>query len=124
MMNKRVLDSLTESVGLQRISLERVDKEAHSKDRSFHTASLPDVVVWPKTTKEVSEVLKIANEYTIPVTAWGGGSSLEGNPIPTSGGIVLDMTQMNALLGVMADDLQARVQPGMIGEELDKKLKP
>jgi D-lactate dehydrogenase (cytochrome) len=68
-------------------------------------------------------VLAWANANRVPVTAWGGGSSLEGNPIPVRGGVVMDMTRMNRMLEVLAGDFQARVQPGIIGDELNKQLK-
>ncbi|HEX8965019.1 MAG TPA: FAD-binding oxidoreductase [Patescibacteria group bacterium] len=106
-----------------RISEKNSDLQNHSKDKSFHPPHLPEIVIWPITTKEVSSILKIANTAKISVTAWGGGSSLEGNPIPTNGGIILDMTKMNKILKVYKNDLQIAVQPGILGEELDKKLK-
>jgi D-lactate dehydrogenase (cytochrome) len=111
-------------VGKKHISFQENDMTLHAKDRSFHKAIAPHVVIWPKNTKEISHILALANTQNIPVTAWGGGSSLEGNPIPTSGGIVLNMTRMNDVLEVIPQDLQARVQPGIIGEALDRVLNP
>jgi D-lactate dehydrogenase (cytochrome) len=95
---------------------------AHARDESVHEAPPPDMVIWPADTSEVSRILRTANANRIPVTAWGGGSSLEGNPIPVQGGIVLDMTGMNRVLDVMRDDFQARVQPGILGDDLNKRL--
>jgi D-lactate dehydrogenase (cytochrome) len=123
-LTPKILKELETFLQPKQISTAQIDLESHAKDRSFHKAVSPDVVIWPKNTKEVSKILKIANKYSIPVTAWGGGSSLEGNPIPVHGGIVLNMTKMNKVLAIMPDDLQTRVQPGIIGTELDEKLKP
>lgn len=123
-MNKLAIKKLTSIVDKKRVSVAAIDLQKHSKDQSFHPASLPHVVVWPENTMEVANIMKLANSYRIPVTAWGGGSSLEGNPIPAKGGIVLDLTKMNSILDVKADDLQVRVQPGIIGEELDRQLAP
>ncbi len=122
-LTSKILSELREILSAKQISNAESDLIVHAKDKSFHKPQIPEIVIWPKNTKEVSTVLKLANKYCIPVTAWGGGSSLEGNPIPTQGGIVLDMTRMNKILSVMSDDLQVRVQPGIIGVELDEKLK-
>ncbi len=123
-MNKSIITSLQTILNPKRVSVKEADLKKHSKDASFHSPAFPDVVVWPKTTKEVSEILKLAYKYAIPVTAWGGGSSLEGNPIPVKGGIVLNMTTMNKIIKVFSDDLQVKVQPGIIGEALDRQLEP
>ncbi len=117
------INSFSAIVGKNSISVKKIDLDTHSKDSSFHNASLPDVVIWPKSTLEVSNTLKLANIHQIPVTAWGGGSSLEGNPIPVKGGIILNMTRMNKVLKVYPKDLQVRVQPGIIGDELDRQLR-
>jgi len=72
---------------------------------------------------EVSKILKYANENLIPVTGWGSGSSLEGNPIPVKAGIVLDFSQMNKILCVREEDFQTDVEPGVIYQNLNEKLK-
>ncbi len=123
-MTRNIIESLTAIVSEKQLSLEKEHLEKHSKDMSFHKKASPEIVIWPKNTQQVSKILKLANMHKIPVTAWGGGSSLEGNPIPLSGGIVLNMTRMNKILEVIPKDLQVRVQPGIIGEELDRQLRP
>lgn len=107
-----------------RISFTQKDRLLHAKDKSFHKAHMPDVVMWPKTTKDVSKIMHFANQYKIPVTAWGGGSSLQGNPIPVRGGIVLNMTKTNKVLEVIPEALQVRVRPGIIGDDLNNCLRP
>ena len=110
----RDLESIKKIVGPERISTGESILELHSKDESFHQRRKPDVVVWPFNAEEISEILKLANEKRIPVTPWGAGTSLEGNPIPVEGGIVLDLQQMNRILELRAEDLQARVEAGVI----------
>ncbi len=110
-------------VGKKYISTSAKDLVAHSKDWSFHPAKNPEVVIWPKKTEEVSAVMKIANKNSIFVTPWGGGSSTEGNPIPVKGGIVLDMTRMNKIIKIYKEDFQVVVQPGIVGDILNQKLK-
>jgi D-lactate dehydrogenase (cytochrome) len=96
--------------------------DLHGKDESFHERRRPDVVVWPIRTEEISQILKMAHERRIPVTPWGAGTSLEGNPIPVKGGIVLDLQQMNHILELMEEDLQVRVEAGVIYKELNQYL--
>ncbi|MBP9650525.1 MAG: FAD-binding oxidoreductase, partial [Syntrophaceae bacterium] len=74
----------------RRVSSGESVRHLHSHDESFHAPSLPDVVVWPHTTEEASRLVRWAREKRVPVTAWGAGTSLEGNPIPVRGGMVMD----------------------------------
>lgn len=107
-----------------RVSIKSADLEIASHDESSCPAALPDVVAWPLTTDEVSRVVRYAYEREIPVTARGAGSSLEGNPIPVRGGIVLDLSLMNRIVTVHAEDLQVTVQPGIVYNQLNEQLKP
>lgn len=116
------LAMLREITGPERTSTGESVLDLHAKDESFHPKRRPDVVVWPLRTEEVSRILQMANDRRIPVTPWGAGTSLEGNPIPVFGGIVLDFQQMNRILEVKEDDLQVRVEPGVIYKELNQYL--
>jgi D-lactate dehydrogenase (cytochrome) len=113
---------ITSIVGVDRLSTRSADLDLHARDQSFHEAHLPEAVIWPETTAEVSALLKLANAEHIPVTAWGAGSSLEGNPIPVHGGLLLDFTRMNRILNIRAEDFQVDVQPGITRLELNKEL--
>ena len=77
--------------------------------------------MWPLHEAEVVRILQYANEQKIPVTCWGAGSSLEGNPIPLHRGMVLDFTRMNRILDIKEEDFQADVEPGVIYKDLNKK---
>ena len=94
----------------------------HSHDESFHAPSLPDVVVWPHTTEEVSRLVTWAYQKKVPITAWGAGTSLEGNPIPVQGGMVIDFNEMNHVIAVRPEDFQVDVQAGVIYKELNLVL--
>lgn len=98
-------------------------RELHSKDESYHASSLPDVVVFPTKTKEVSEVIKLANKYQAPVVPFGVGSSLEGHVIPYENGITIDFSLMNQVLEVRENDFLVKVQPGVTRSQLNKELK-
>ncbi len=116
------LDLIRDIVGPDRVSTGESVLNLHGKDESFHRKRRPDAVVWPLQTEEISRILKMANEKRIPVTPWGAGTSLEGNPIPLRGGIVLDLQQMNRILELVEKDLQVCVAPGVIYKELNQYL--
>jgi len=116
------LEFIGSIVGPERMSIGESILDLHSKDESFHQRRKPEVVVWPLSSAEISQILKMANEDRIPVTPWGAGTSLEGNPIPVEGGIVLDLQQMNRILELRTEDLQVRVEAGVIYKELNQTL--
>src|SRR3989337_1789585 len=121
-LTDRELDGIRGIVGPGRLSTGESVLDLHGKDESFHRKRRPDVVVWPLNSEEISRVLRMANEKRIPVTPWGAGTSLEGNPIPVQGGIVLDFQQMNRILQLVEEDLQVRVEPGVIYKALNQYL--
>jgi D-lactate dehydrogenase (cytochrome) len=110
-------------VAPDRLSTGESNLDLHSKDMSRHEPMRPEAVIWPINRDEVSEILKYANDHLIPVTAWGLGTSLEGNPIPMHGGLVLDFTQMNRILSIREEDFQADVEPGVVYQDLNEKLR-
>lgn len=116
------LDLIRSVVGSDRISVGESHLELHSKDESFHEKHRPDVVIWPQNSREISEILKIANRGGIPLTPWGAGTSIEGNPIPVRGGIILDMQKMNKVLEIRAKDLQVDLQAGVVYTDLNEHL--
>src|SRR5213080_855027 len=107
-----------------RCSTRPADLEAASRDASSLPGARPDVVVWPLSTDEVAAVVRLAYEHAVPLTARGAGSSLEGNPIPVRGGIVLDCTRMAEVVAVRPADLQVDVQPGVVYAALNRRLRP
>ena len=89
---------------------------------AFIEESLPQAVVFPRTTREVSDIMKIAGAYKIPVTARGAGTSVCGAPVPVQGGIVLCFSKMDRILEINTRDRYAIVQPGVINADLQKAL--
>ncbi len=104
------------------VSASLADRDLHAADQSAFPASRPDIVVWPESSADVSMVLRYANARQIPVTAWGAGTSIEGNPIPLMGGIVLSLQRMNRILAVHARDFQVTVQPGVLYKDMNRSL--
>ncbi len=82
----------------------------------------PDVVVSPKTAEDISRLLVWANENSVPVTPWGAGSSVTGAPLPTQGGISLDMSAMHRVIVLDETNLMVKVEAGKMGHELEHLL--
>jgi len=122
MLSDKIITTLQEIVGEEHFSLTEADRSLHAKDQSSHAARMPDAVIWPETTQQVSAILRHANEHKIPIVGWGAGSSLEGNSIPLKGGIVVDFVRMNQILTVYAEDFQVTVQPGIFYKDMNKML--
>jgi D-lactate dehydrogenase (cytochrome) len=116
------LKSLRAIVGEPFVSTGESVLNLHSHDESHHAPVLPDVVVWPHDTVEVSRIAGYAFERKIPVTGWGVGTSLEGNPIPANHGIVVDFHEMQNVLAVRPEDFQVDVQAGVVYKELNNVL--
>jgi D-lactate dehydrogenase (cytochrome) len=117
------IDDLKTIVPDDRFSTGESVLDLHAKDQSQHPAVRPEAVIWPQTAEEVSAVVKYANDNRIPIVGWGSGSSLEGNPIPVEGGIVMDFAQMNRILDIRPEAFQADVEPGVIYQDLNEKLR-
>lgn len=122
-LTKEDIQTLQSMVSPDRFSTGESNLHLHSRDQSQHAPSVPEAVIWPENRSEVSEIVRYANRRLLPVTAWGSGSSLEGNPIPLRKGIVLDFSRMNRILDVRAEDFQADVEPGVIYQDLNKSLR-
>ena len=96
--------------------------EHHSHSESWHTPAAPDVVVFPLTTAEVSDIVKTAARHGAAVVPFGAGSSLEGHVNAVAGGVSIDLSRMNKVLRVDADDLDATVEAGVTHRQLNKAL--
>ena len=96
--------------------------EHHGHGESWHAPGEPDVVVFPTTTEEVSAVVRAAGRHGAPIVPFGAGTSLEGHVNAIAGGISLDLSRMNRVLRVSADDLDATVEAGVTHRQLNKAL--
>jgi len=117
------LKELESMVSSDRVSTGASILDLHARDQSAHSACRPEAVIWPETASEAAAILQYANRHRIPLTGWGSGSSLEGNPIPVCRGIVLDFSRMNRILAIHEEDFQADVQPGVVYQDLNEKLR-
>lgn len=117
------LRQLEDIVGADHLSTGESALRLASRDESYYTPKIPpDVVVMPATTDEVAAILNVAGAGRIPVTARGAGTSIEGNPVPLYGGIVVDMQRFDRIVEVRPADFMVVVQPGVGYKDLNKVL--
>jgi glycolate oxidase len=121
-VDERIIDKLIDICGENDVLINYEDLERYAQDESgkFY-AHLPEVVIRPESSEEVSRILKIANENFIPVTPRGAGSGLVGGAIPLYGGIVLSMEKMNQILEIDKINLTVTSEPGVVTNDLCKK---
>src|SRR5688572_16440554 len=122
-MNTRaaLVDELQQLLG-ERCTTNPTQLEHHSHSESWHSPGTPDVVVFPLTTEEVSQIVKAAARHGAAVIPFGAGSSLEGHVNAVTGGVSIDLSRMNRVLRVNADDLDATVEAGVTHRQLNKAL--
>jgi len=112
---------LAELLG-ERCSTNATQLEHHGHGESWHEPGEPDVVVFPASTDEVSAIVRVAARHGSPIVPFGAGSSLEGGVNPVRGGVSLDLTRMNRVLRVSAEDLDATVEAGVTHRQLNRAL--
>ena len=121
-LDASLLASLRQLLGA-RLSTSAAVCAHHGKDESYHTPHAPDAVAFARSTEEVSAIVKLCAEYKTPIIAFGAGTSLEGHVAALAGGICIDMSQMNRILRVNAEDLDATVEAGVTRKQLNEHLR-
>jgi D-lactate dehydrogenase (cytochrome) len=107
----------------ERLSTADAVREHHSHGESWHPPAMPDAVAFPVSTDEVAAIVRACAAGRIPIVPFGMGSSLEGHVNPVRGGVSLDLTRMNRVLRVGADDLDVTVEAGVTRKALDHHLR-
>jgi len=110
---KTVERKLGEAVGEQWVSSNRADLAAYGRDFTIYSGERPNLVVLPKTTEEVQQVMRIAYAHKIPLVPLTTGFNHGGLTIPRKGGILLDLKRMDLLLEIDEETLTATFQPGV-----------
>ncbi|OYQ42339.1 2-hydroxy-acid oxidase [Rhodoferax sp. TH121] len=119
---KALLDALQARFGAQ-FSAAMAVREQHGRDESAFDIPPPAAVVFAQNTQDVSDAVKLAAQYLVPVIPFGVGSSLEGHLLAVQGGISLDVSRMDAVLSINAEDLTVTVQPGVTRKALNEAVK-
>ena len=114
----RTLALLRERFG-DRLSVSAEARQKHGRDASFHRPRPPDAVVYPASNEEVAAAVTLCGKHGVPVIPYGAGTSLEGHILATRGGVCVDLSHMNRILHIHAEDSDACVQAGVMRSELN-----
>lgn len=114
MLSPSIIKQLEKIVGKQAVLTTKEDLATYSYDGTTTWSYAPEVVVFPTSTAQISEIMKLANDNRIAVTPRGSGTNISGGSVPTRGGIVLCTTKMNRILDVNKANLTAIVEPGVV----------
>lgn len=112
-LSKTAFKKLKAIVGETNLSTAKEDRACYTYDAQSE-GGLPDAVIFPGKTDDVSRLLKLANEERFPVIPRGAGSGMTGGSVPLQGGVVLVMSRFNRILNIDTDNLTARVEPGVV----------
>lgn len=115
---KSIVDKFFQILDQKQILLDPAEMEKYSKDETEDLVYMPDMVLIPHTVEQVSAIVKIANEYKIPVTTRGGGTGLSGGALPVMGGVVVSTEKLNKIISIDSENLQVTCEAGLITEVL------
>ncbi|WP_425541840.1 glycolate oxidase subunit GlcD [Bacillus carboniphilus] len=118
MLSEKFIGLLKEIVGEENVQASTVHRLAYSYDATAQYQSLPDAIVSPRNTKEVSEIIRLCQSKKIPIVPRGSGTNLAAGTVPSSGGIVLLFKHMNKIIELDEENLTVTVQPGVITKDL------
>jgi glycolate oxidase len=122
MLSDSIVTELEKIVGKAGILTSQEDLTSYSYDGTAFYTHMPDVVVLPTTTEQVSGIMKLANDHRIPVTPRGGGTNISGGSIPFKGGIVLCTTRMDKILEINKTNLSVTAECGVVLQNLHLAL--
>jgi glycolate oxidase len=121
-MNTRVITKLKEIVGTENVLYSPETRIAYSYDATAMASHLPDAVVRPTSTGEISKIVQLANEEQFGIIPRGSGTSLSGGVIPVDNTIVLLTNHWNKILEIDSENLTVTVEPGVITEQLHRAV--
>jgi D-lactate dehydrogenase (cytochrome) len=107
----------------ERVSTAEAVRHHHGHGEGYTKSMPPDAVVFPRTTEEISAIVKACAQYDTPIIPFGTGTSLEGHVMAIHGGVCIDMTQMNQIVGLSSEDLDCRVEAGVTRKQLNDHIR-
>lgn len=117
----KAINELIRLLGKERVLSAVEDRICYSYDSTKQKA-IPDVVIRPNDTSDISNTIKIADKYEMPVCARGAGTGLSGGAVPLMGGIVLDLKNMNRIINIFPEDFAATVEPGVVTKHFQDEV--
>jgi D-lactate dehydrogenase (cytochrome) len=120
--NDPVIQDLRALLG-DRLSTSAAVRDQHGHAEAYHPSHPPDAVAFAQTTEEVAQVVEVCAANDCPVIPFGTGTSLEGHVAALSGGVCIDLSQMNEIIEVNSDDLDCRVEAGVTRKQLNEYLR-
>ncbi|MDT7785621.1 MAG: glycolate oxidase [Pseudonocardiales bacterium] len=120
-LGKAMVSKVAAIVGKQHVRDSVGDMTPYARDATPLFSAQPDLVVFPGSADEIAAILRLATQWRVPVTPRGAGSNLCAATVPQQGGIVLVLTRMNRILEISADELLARVEPGVVTADLAQR---
>jgi D-lactate dehydrogenase (cytochrome) len=117
-----LVERLSAMIG-PRATVARSVLDQHGQSEAYHRVLPPDVVVFPETTQEVVEMVKLCASLRMPIIPFGAGTSLEGNTAAVAGGVCFDFARMNRVLAIHTGDMDVVVQPGITRKQLNAELR-
>jgi len=121
-VNNSIIDELKRIIGSEHVITDPDELENYSHDETPLYKCMPEVVLKPISTEQVSKIMKLAHEHNIPVTPRGGGTCLSAGAVPIHGGIVLSLEKMTKIKEIDKDNMMVVVESGIITEHLGKEL--
>ncbi len=115
------LNQLAEIVGAENYTDQIEELVPYGYDASMNVHR-PDAAVLPESTEQISRIVTFANDRKMPVIPRGAGTSLSGGAVPINGGIIIDLSRMNHILEVSIESRYAKVQAGVVGDDLNRTL--
>ncbi len=107
----------------ERVQTGEAVRRQHGTSEAHFDPALPDAVVYARSTAEVVDLVRLCTTAGVPITAFGAGTSIEGNALPVRGGVSLDLSEMTRIVAVNAEDFDCTVEAGVRREELNAYLR-
>jgi D-lactate dehydrogenase (cytochrome) len=106
-----------------RVSVSRGVREHHGRDESYYPYAAPDAVAYPHSTEEVRDIVNVCRRHRLAIIPYGVGTSVEGHVLAYSGGVSIDLSQMNKVLAVHVEDMDVTVQAGVTRKQLNDEIR-
>jgi glycolate oxidase len=121
-IDNKILTEFEDFLEKKDILMQPIDLKKYSRDETSNEEAMPDMVLRPQNSKQISRIMKIANEHLIPVTPRGLGTGVSGGAIPIMGGIVLSLEHFTRIIEVDKENMVGVVEPGVITGDFQKEV--